>query len=323
MNKNLEKILESLQDIEGASEEIIAEMQAAVKAVDHELAVTEFKLERTEKIKRTTAVFLDETIEELEQKRKAVEEQAKIIQLENERKTIELEEARQLQHAMLPKELPDCPGLDIAVYMETCTEVGGDYYDFNINSNGALTAVIGDATGHGLKAGMMVTATKSLFESLASAMEPAAFLRQANRTIKQMRLETLKMALTILRFDNWRLSASGAGMPPMLIFRHATKELQEINFEGMPLGSLVKFPYKEITFELVSGDKVIVMSDGFPERLNDADEMLDYPRAYEAIIEVADENPQAIVQHLVQKGNAWANGRPQDDDVTFVVIKVK
>jgi serine phosphatase RsbU (regulator of sigma subunit) len=68
---------------------------------------------------------------------------------------------------MLPKQLPQLPHLDIAVYMRTATEVGGDYYDFHIGMDGTLTVVLGDATGHGMKAGTMVTTTKSLFNVLA------------------------------------------------------------------------------------------------------------------------------------------------------------
>ncbi len=77
-------------------------------------------------------------------------ENKKFLQLENDRKTKELEEARQLQLSMLPKTLPQLPHLDIAVYMKTATEVGGDYYDFNVGMDGTLTVVIGDATGHGM-----------------------------------------------------------------------------------------------------------------------------------------------------------------------------
>ncbi|MCB0750991.1 MAG: hypothetical protein KDC52_05920, partial [Ignavibacteriae bacterium] len=73
---------------------------------------------------------------------------AKLAEAENERKTAELEEARQLQLSMLPKDLPNLPNLDISVYMQTATEVGGDYYDFNVGIDGTLTVVIGDATGH-------------------------------------------------------------------------------------------------------------------------------------------------------------------------------
>ena len=262
-------------------------------------------------------------IQQAEHRAEVAELEASMSQAENERKSKELEEARQLQLAMLPKELPQCPNLEIATFMKTSTEVGGDYYDFNVNSNGALTAVIGDATGHGLKAGMMVTATKSLFESLAAAMEPAGFLRRANSTIKQMHLGTLKMALAMIRIDDRTLTLSSAGMPPILIFHKATQDLEEINCEGMPLGSLAKFPYQSKKRTLFPGDKIVLMSDGFPEQQNPAGEMLDYPAAYQTILESSDKSPQELVEHLVQKGDDWADGRPQDDDVTFVVIEVK
>jgi len=98
---------------------------------------------------------------------KESEMRAQIAEAENERKTKELEEARQLQLSMLPEDLPNLPNLDIAVYMQTATEVGGDYYDFHVGMDGTLTVVVGDATGHGMKAGTMVTATKSLFNILA------------------------------------------------------------------------------------------------------------------------------------------------------------
>ena len=85
---------------------------------------------------------------------------AQLAETENERKTKELEEARQLQLSMLPKTLPQLPHLDIAAYMKTATEVGGDYYDFNVAIDGTLTVVLGDATGHGMRAGTMVTSAK-------------------------------------------------------------------------------------------------------------------------------------------------------------------
>ena len=74
-----------------------------------------------------------------------------------------MEEARELQLSMLPKKVPDVPNLDIAVYMKTATEVGGDYYDFSTKEDGSLNIAIGDATGHGMKAGTLVTMMKSLF----------------------------------------------------------------------------------------------------------------------------------------------------------------
>ncbi len=75
----------------------------------------------------------------------------------------ELEEARKLQLSMLPNEIPNHPNLEIAVSMETATEVGGDYYDFAVGSDGTLNIALGDATGHGMQAGTLVTIMKGIF----------------------------------------------------------------------------------------------------------------------------------------------------------------
>ena len=93
------------------------------------------------------------SLRKFELDRRREKENKKFLQLENNRKTKELDEARNLQLSMLPKVLPQVPNLDIAVYMKTATEVGGDYYDFNVGTDGTLTVAIGDATGHGMKAG--------------------------------------------------------------------------------------------------------------------------------------------------------------------------
>ena len=106
MNNDLKIISDFLNNSNALSDEEKEILIKAAKSADKELTITSFKLDRTEKVKRTTGILLEETIEELEQKRKAVEEQAEIIKEENERKSIELEEARQLQLAMLPKEIP-------------------------------------------------------------------------------------------------------------------------------------------------------------------------------------------------------------------------
>ena len=263
------------------------------------------------------------TTRRLELNRRREKENKRILQLENQRKSEELERARQLQLSMLPKQVPQLPNLDIAVYMNPATEVGGDYYDFHLSSGGTLTVAVGDATGHGLNAGMMVTASKSLFETLAESSDILGIMNQSNRVIRQMNLVNLKMAICLLKINGLNLEASGAGMPPLLLYRKGTGQLEEFEFNGMPLGSLDSFPYTNKQIKLQSGDKIILMSDGFPERMNLNSEMLDYPRAYDSIRSAAAKSPQEMVDQLVLKSESWANGRPQDDDVTFVVIEIK
>ena len=114
--------------------------------------------------------------EAVEQRFKSKEAEAKSLKTENERKTHELEEARKLQLSMLPERLPEIQNLDIAVYMKTATEVGGDYYDFYLAEDGTLTVAIGDATGHGMQAGTMVASAKSLFRALGGGSDISRFL---------------------------------------------------------------------------------------------------------------------------------------------------
>ncbi len=251
------------------------------------------------------------------------EEQNLIIQAENERKTQELEEARQLQLAMLPKELPKLSDIDIAVYMQTATEVGGDYYDFRVGLDGTLNVVLGDATGHGLKAGTLVTIIKGLFTAEAENNEVLTFFNKSSKAIKELKLGRLMMAFVFLKIKGKQLSLSNAGIPPVYIFRSEIEEVEEIDNKGMPLGAMKNFPYKETKIELNKGDVILLLSDGLPELFNDKKEMFGYDRVKETFIEVAAESSEKIIEHLKNTASDWSGGKEPDDDVTFVVLKMK
>jgi serine phosphatase RsbU (regulator of sigma subunit) len=222
---------------------------------------------------------------------------------------------------MLPKRVPQLPNLDIAAYMKPATEVGGDYYDFHVGDDGTLTVAVGDATGHGLKAGTMVTATKSLFNNLAHEPDITYIFKQSSYALKRMNLRSLYMAMTMIKIKGNNLRVSAAGMPSMLIYRAATKSVEEVAIKAMPLGSVTNFPYQQCELKIADGDTLVMMSDGFPERFNEQGEMLDYARAKSVLEEFAAQSPQEIINHFVRTGDEWAGTRPLDDDVTFVVIK--
>jgi serine phosphatase RsbU (regulator of sigma subunit) len=249
--------------------------------------------------------------------------ETQLVKAENERKTQELEEAKQLQLSMLPKELPKLLKLDIAVYMKTATEVGGDYYDFNVDSDGTLTVAIGDATGHGMRAGTMVTSAKSLFNSYAANPDILFTFQEMTRCIKQMQFQSLAMCMTMLKIKNNKLLMSAAGMPPVYLFRNKHKIIEEYLIEGMPLGTMYNFPYELKELELFLGDTILLMSDGFPELNNQHNEMFGYRRARNSFEEVAEKDPENIIAYLKNEGNRWSDNKEPDDDVTFVVIKVK
>ena len=89
------------------------------------------------------------------------------------------------------------------------------------------------------------------------------------------------------------------------------------------MGERATAQYEQQTFELAPGDTLLLMSDGLPERLNGAEEEFGYQRVEALFAEVATEVPDDIIQRLTQGGEDWADGRPQDDDITLVVLKVK
>jgi serine phosphatase RsbU (regulator of sigma subunit) len=261
----------------------------------------------------------------LDQERRAREEEIsrRVLEADNARKTEELEQARRLQLSMLPRSLPEVPSLEIAVHMSTATEVGGDYYDFREDDDGSITIAVGDATGHGTRAGIMVTLIKSLFNTLGHSFYIPDFFGHCTEFIRRMQMENLYMGLLLARIRNGKMIASAAGMPPIYLYRANKKEVEEIVIKGMPLGGPGNFPYQQVDTRLNTGDTVLLMSDGFPELFNGEKEMLDYPRAKQLFGDVAELSPQEIIERLAGAADQWRGKSPQNDDITFVVVKMR
>jgi serine phosphatase RsbU (regulator of sigma subunit) len=258
-----------------------------------------------------------------ERQTRQLEIERRLLEAENERKSRELEETRKLQLSMLPQKIPQRPDLEIDVFMKTATEVGGDYYDFHIGKDGTLTAVIGDATGHGMKAGTMVTTVKSLFGTYHESVNIPEFFNHCTKIIKGMHLGHLYMAMMILQIKENKIIASTAGMPPALISRNKSQTIDEIFIKGPPLGGFVNFSYQQRETKIGKGDILLLMSDGFPELFNQKDEMLGMDRVKRIFKETVKESPGDIIASLNEAGEKWSNGRTQEDDITFLVIKWK
>lgn len=271
---------------------------------------------RVEEVTRLSA-------ERLEQQRRAQEEEVARTRLEAEyaRKASELEEARELQISMLPKEPPRLPELEISARMTTATEVGGDYYDFEVDGGGVLTIAIGDATGHGMKAGTLVAATKGLFGVLSGEPELTGSMSRAGAALRRMNLRSLTMALTLVRISGETVRIAAAGMPPVLVHRCATGQVESILVPGMPLGGRTRFPYSQKATALGPGDTLLLMSDGLPERLDPEDEMFGYERAAELFAGAAAGTATEVVDRLLAAADLFSKGRAPEDDVTVVVVR--
>jgi serine phosphatase RsbU (regulator of sigma subunit)/ligand-binding sensor domain-containing protein len=254
---------------------------------------------------------------------RTAEAEAKVLRLENERKRHELEAARSLQLSMLPSRVPEHPLFAVAARMRTATEVGGDYYDFSVEDDGTLTIAIGDATGHGTRAGIMVAMMKGLFMRMCTEPSLRTFLDECHRTLRDIDLGSTFMALGLLRFKGREAVAVGAAMPRILVYRAASQAVDEVPLDGMLLGTDFDLPRVETRFSMEPGDRALLMSDGFVEQFDEADEMLDYDRCSSYFKEVAHLAPESIVSHLFARLDAFRGQAAQGDDVTFVVVEAK
>ncbi len=270
-----------------------------------------------------------ETVKELSKQKieserieKERELKQKLLAADNLRKTKELEEARALQLSMLPKELPRLSNLEIAAKMLTATEVGGDYYDF-YKCEESLTFAIGDATGHGTKAGTLVSATKSLFNALVDGQEPLSMIIRFNAAIKKMNLPNLFMALLIGKINGNKITFSNSGMPPILVYSQSRNDVTDIKQKSMPIGGPANFPYTQANFIVESGDVVLFSSDGLFEVFNEHEEMLGLDGAKNIFKNSISDSPQNIVDNILAATKKWSNGVALRDDLTLVVISFK
>lgn len=248
---------------------------------------------------------------------------------EHGRRQEELAVARRLQQQLLPGALPTLSHLEIAAHQETATEVGGDYYDFFPQDDGRLYLALGDATGHGLGAGLLVTATKAALLSLRQGdMGQAA--GQINTVLTRMGFDRrLNMALGLISLDppdsggRILLTASGGGLAP--IYHLSAQGVEEIILGGLPLGAMANPELPTVQRMLEPGDLLVLMSDGLPEVTNAQGEVLGYERLLAWLRRVGGcDSTEGLLAGLLTLAETWAGeGAERLDDLTLVVVRLR
>ena len=240
---------------------------------------------------------------------------------EEKRKEEELEQARQFQLDMLPRKTPDDLGLDISATIETASEVGGDYYDyFPQKDKQSLYVVVGDATGHGMTAGMMVSITKAGLYGIP-AIPPNDIAKRLNRVIKNIDLGWNRMAFNMARIWDNKVEFTSAAMPPVYHYHSNTGEVDEVLLGGLPLGSIKDETFALEEFDFNIGDSLVFISDGLPEAENGQGEMLGYEAVYNCVKANGKESAEEQKQALLDLGSAWLGELRNQDDITIVVVK--
>jgi len=251
-----------------------------------------------------------------------IKQKARLRQLEEDRKNKELQAARDLQISLLPKSTPKRNDLDIATFIRSSTEVGGDYYDFMSQENGNIYSICGDATGHGVTSGMMVSITKAGLNGI-EAIAPNVILQKLNKVVKKVDLGTLRMSLNIVEISQNELIMSSAAMPPIYLYKSGANSVEELMQSGLPLGGLKNESFEQIKRNFESGDVLIQLSDGLPEAPNSKGEMYDYERLKALIQTSCHLTAKEIINVLMQSVDQWLEGKHNPDDITLIITKKK
>jgi len=200
---------------------------------------------------------------------------------ERERIEQELRVARSIQQASLPEEVPTLEGWRITPYYQPAREVGGDFYDFHLLSEGRLGLVVGDATGKGVPAALVMSTTCGMLQLAARASgssSPSEVLVQVNEAlfarIPQNMFVTCFYA--ILDPKSGRLIYANAGHDLPYLQRNGDAE--ELRARGMPLGLMPEMGYEEREMVLEASESTLFYSDGLVEAHNPKGEMFGFPR---------------------------------------------
>jgi PAS domain S-box-containing protein len=238
----------------------------------------------------------------------------------------ELEIARRVQTSILPND-PKLEGLEIAAIMIPADEVGGDYYDVRPALNGGWLA-IGDVSGHGLDAGLVMLMVQSATFAISSArvnVSPSELLTLLNEVLYDNIARRLArsdyVTLSVLRYTkNGHVEFAGAHQD-LLVYRARTHTVERIRTPGPWVG--IRKHIRTITtdgsFDLRDGDVLVLFTDGVVEAMNEENEQFDVDRLCQALQEVHAESPDYIRDHIVQKVRRWMV--QQDDDITLLVAR--
>ena len=244
---------------------------------------------------------------------------------ERERVEQELEVARGIQHASLPREVPRLEGWEITPFYQPAREVGGDFYDFFELEEGRVGIVVGDATGKGMPAALVESATSSMLRAVAQALgssSPGEVLERVNETLlARIPPNTFVTCFyAILYPENGRLVFANAGHN--LPCRRHNGNVDELRARGMPLGLMPGMGYEEKETLLTPGDSILIYSDGLVEAHDpQRREMFGFPRLRRIVAEHAAEEGSLVDFLMDELRSFTGDGWEQEDDITLVTLR--
>ena len=240
---------------------------------------------------------------------------------ERERVEQELRVARSIQQASLPKAVPELEGWQIAPYYQPAREVGGDFYDFHLLPEGRLGLVVGDATGKGVPAALVMSTTCGMLRLAAqSHSSPGQMLGGVNEVlfpnIPTNMFVTCFYAILEPRSGHLVYANAGHDLP----YLHRDGEAEELRARGMPLGLMSKMSYEEKETTLHVGEAALLYSDGRVEAHDSEGDMFGFPRLRALVAEQGEEGSleETLLEELYSfVGESWE----QEDDITLLTLR--
>jgi serine phosphatase RsbU (regulator of sigma subunit)/ketosteroid isomerase-like protein len=243
---------------------------------------------------------------------------------ERERVEQELKVARRIQQASLPKEVPQLEGWQISPFYRPAREVGGDFYDFHLLSEGRLGLVVGDATGKGVPAALVMSTTCGMLQAVSQTLDsssPGEVLEQVNETLVARIPDNMFVTCfyAILEPESGSLSYANAGHD-LPYLRRVGGDAEELRARGMPLGLMPGMGYEEKEIVLEEGEAVLFYSDGLVEAHDPEGEMFGFPRLRALIAEHGEE--RALGDSLLEQLYSFVGeGWEQEDDITLLTLQ--
>src|SRR5215203_1772134 len=241
--------------------------------------------------------------------------------IERERIEQELQLARSIQQASLPKEVPSLQGWQISPYYHPAREVGGDFYDFHLLSEDRLGVVVGDATGKGVPAALVMASARSMLRALAQASNsPGEVLRRVNDALVTDIPPNMFVTCfyAVLEPESGSLTYANAGHD--LPYLHRNGDAEELRATGMPLGLMPEMGYEEKQTILKAGEAALLYSDGLVEAHDPEGEMFGFPRLRALVAEHGEQ--WSLGDFLLEElhsfvGESWK----QEDDITLLTLR--
>ena len=242
-----------------------------------------------------------------------------------ERMSNELDVASRIQKKILPADVDEIFGLEIAQYFEPAKEIGGDYYDYTILDDNVFSITIADVSGKGVPAAFLMALGRSVLRTLTLTGDfaPNENLNELNKIIYSDITEDMFITMIHSKYnkENKTLYYSNAGHNPLVVYRASTDSIELHTVKGVAIGFLEEYKDRQEGIQLNKGDIVIFYTDGITEAENSNKEMFGLERLKEVIYNNKNKSPKELRKVILESINRFRKDYEQTDDLTFVILK--